>query len=115
MPPESATAKTLSPAVSVDQAKQQLRRALARLEKAVESRVQVASSKSDSGEDASQWQNACNLLQEQTSVLKDENSRLNGEIHHIRERYKKLSGKAETLMGMLDETIVQVETLIKDA
>lgn len=124
MPQETAKVKDLPEQSPVSQARARLGLSLERLEAAVHARLEQAqaAARQEQNGDSEQWQNACRLLEEQLASLKDENSRLNSELHQSRAQLAELGERNAALeqanraaTAALDDAIPAIETLLKGA
>lgn len=114
---KSSVQEELSP---VHEARARLSSALEQLGNVVELRLKkaehavlTAASQAKTNDDSEQWQNACQILEEQSSALREENSRLHDELHAARLQHEKLKAVTTSISTTLDETIAQVETVLK--
>jgi septal ring factor EnvC (AmiA/AmiB activator) len=84
------------------QARRKLGLALEALEANVMARLNeaeqlAASASASDSESAEQWQNACHMLEEQLTALKEENSQLHSELHQTREALHQAEERAADL------------------
>lgn len=116
----------------VAQARAKLGMALEHLETTVLARMEEAAKRvaaaqayvqqqAQQPEEAEQWKNACRMLEEQLSNLKDENSRLHSELHQLRSEVTGLHSRNAALekanasaAAALEDAIAQVENILKD-
>lgn len=129
MSQDTAKVKDVTEHSPVAEARAKLGHALERLETLIHARLEEAArAAAEAGKaapqqaDSEQWQNACRVLEEQLTRLKEENSQLHSELHQARAQVKDLQQRNDrletarkTATAALDDAIASVESLLKEA
>lgn len=135
MSSDAAKARSLAhstDASPADFARSRLLEAIAELETAIEDKLAEASLRvqtltaaqaealesaalhNDQSATVTQWQNACRLLEEQATALREENSNLHSEIHSLREEVAAARQECAALKAASKDALEAVSTAITD-